>query len=478
MYASQPGIGKALLRGMVLLSVIALAASFAAAQPAGTPDSTAVKGTPQPMAAPHGVAPEPDHSGVLSNRWDQLPPGEISYFRPHDARGLNMFESPKHEGIPYTGNKIQWGAAFAQQFQHLTHDNSAVPVIVGGVDKNQLIDIGPGFNNADANLFLDAQIERGIRVALTLYLSSRHHNETWVKDGFIQFDGSPIDHPVLNSWMKYLTLKAGHFEINYGDQHFRDSDNGNTVFNPFVGNLIMRGFTTEIGAELYYRTGPWMAMGGMTGGEIHGQVTQPEHRTPTYLGKGGFDSQISPALRVRLTGSVYRNAKTVGNTLYSGSRAGSRYYDVLENTQSTESAQAWSGEIQPGFTERVTAFVANPFIKFKGLELFGNIEQAEGGGPAELANRKWRQNAGEAVYRIFHEQLYGGFRFDRASGVPAGLTQNVTVDRMQYAGGWYLTPRLLGKVEYVRQLYMDYPATDIHAGGVFQGFMFEGVVAF
>jgi len=101
---------------------------------------------------------------------------DIGYFRPHDARGLNMFEAPKYEGAPYEGFKIMWGAAFTQQFQSLDHENTAVPVIVGTTNVNQLVEIGSGFNNADANLYLDAQLAKGIRVALTSYLSSRHHN--------------------------------------------------------------------------------------------------------------------------------------------------------------------------------------------------------------------------------------------------------------------------------------------------------------
>ena len=81
---------------------------------------------------------------------------------------------------------------------------------------------------------------------------------------------------------------------------------------------------------------------------------------------------------MRLTGSVYATSKSINNTLYSGSRAGSRYYYVLENVNATESAQAWSGDLQPGFSRRVRAWVVNPFVKFQGLELFGNIEQAKG----------------------------------------------------------------------------------------------------
>src|SRR5262245_19030410 len=181
---------------------------------------------------------------------------EIGSFRPHDARGLNVFEAPKTEGVVYDGFKIQWGAAFTQQFQGLRHENNATPVMVGPNNINQLITIGSGFNNADANLYLDAQLAKGTRVALTSYLSSRHHNETWVKDGYLLIDASPWENEKLDNLMKYLTLRLGHFEINYGDMHFRRSDNGQTMFNPLIGNLLMDAFTTEIGGEVYFRKGP------------------------------------------------------------------------------------------------------------------------------------------------------------------------------------------------------------------------------
>jgi hypothetical protein len=52
----------------------------------------------------------------------------------------------------------------------------------------------------------------------------------------------PIPLPPLETLMKYVALKVGHFEINYGDAHFRRTDNGNAMYNPFVGNLIMDAF--------------------------------------------------------------------------------------------------------------------------------------------------------------------------------------------------------------------------------------------
>ncbi|NUO52750.1 MAG: hypothetical protein HOV80_28225, partial [Polyangiaceae bacterium] len=251
------------------------------------------------------------------------PSSDIQYIRKADVRGLNVFESPKSEGADYTGLKLSWGGAFSQEFQNLTHENTAAPRLVNGVNANALIPIGSGFNTANANLFLNVQLARGIRVAVESYLSARHHNEAWVKDGYFQIDGSPIENALLDKIMEYATLKVGHFEVNYGDQHFRRSDNGQTIYNPFVGNFVIDAFTTEIGAEAYLRSSGYMAMVGMTGGEIKGQVTAPGQRGPTYLAKLGVDKQLNSDLRVRLTGSMYKKDRSASNTLTSGDRAGS-----------------------------------------------------------------------------------------------------------------------------------------------------------
>jgi hypothetical protein len=405
---------------------------------------------------------------------------DIGYFRPHDARGLNVFETPKVEGAPYDGFKIMWGAAFTQQFQALDHENTAVPVVVGvpPTNINQLVEIGSGFNNADANLYLDAQLAKGIRVALTSYLSSRHHNETWVKDGYLQIDGSPWENPTLDNLMKVLTLRLGHFEINYGDQHFRRSDNGQALFNPLIGNLLMDAFTTEIGGEAYLKTGPWLVMAAVTGGEVRGTVTKPEQRSPSYIGKVGWDSNVNADLRVRVTGSVYHTTESSNNTLYTGSRAGSRYYWVLENTLATETAQAWSGDVRPGFGKKVTAWVVNPFIKLRDLELFGNIEQSEGRNANETEKRKFDHYAAEGLYRLFSNQVYVAGRYNVATGTYPGMTADATVERIEVGGGWFLTQNLLAKAEWIQQKYTDFPVTDIRNGGKFDGMMVEAVVSF
>jgi hypothetical protein len=406
-------------------------------------------------------------------------PQEINHIRPADMRGVNVFESPKEDLVPFNGFALSFGGAFAQEFQGLSHQNTAAPAVTNGVNANQLITIGHGFNNAVANLNVNAQIAPGIRVAMTSYLSARHHQESWVKDGYLLVDESPIDNALLKSIMKYTTLRVGHFEVNYGDAHFRRSDNGNAMFNPFVGNYILDDFTTEIGAEVYGRSGPFISMLGITGGEVHGQVTAPQSRSATVLGKLGIDQTFGSDIRFRLTGSFYANNKAASNTLFTGDRGGSAYYDVLENTASTETANAWSGQVRPGFSNKINAEVINPFIKVGGAEFFGNFETATGGAFTEPKLRTLHQNVYEGLYRFYSDKLYVGGRYNTLKGqLISKSSADESVTRYQLGGGWFVTPNVLAKAEWVNQKYNDFPTTDIRNGGKFNGFMISGVVGF
>ncbi|HEX7088919.1 MAG TPA: hypothetical protein VF192_02215 [Longimicrobiales bacterium] len=405
----------------------------------------------------------------------------IQHIRPADQRGINVFEPPKDDATPFQGFRIDFGGAFTTQFQSMTHSNRAAPNVVDGVNVNELVDIGWGVNLPTANLVMNAQLAPGIRVALETYLSSRHHQEAWVKGGYMQIDASPIDHWALNRLFEVLTLKVGMFDLNYGDAHFRRSDNGNALYNPFVGNLILDAFTFEPGVEIYLRHKGFLAMAGITTGVNKGEVTDPDARSPGFLAKLGFDRQVNEALRVRLTGSLYDIDKSPSATLFWGDRAGSRYYMVMENTQASVTAQAWSGLINPGFRNEIRAIQINPFVKYGGLELFGVLERADGRAATEPETRRFDQYAADVVYRFLEgETLYVGARYNSVEGeLPiAGQNHDVTVDRWQLGGGWFVTPTILLKGEYVRQRYFDFPATDIRNGGKFSGFVFEGVVSF
>jgi hypothetical protein len=454
-------------------AALALAAP-AAAQTGNTTPPPPTAATPATTPANSGSPAEKE----IRDSWTKGRPITIQYLRPQDRRGINVFETTKDPGVEFTGFKIDFGAAFTSQVQRISHNNTAAPNIVTGVDTNKLADIGFGFNNSTANLYLHAQLAPGIRVALTSYLSARHHNETWVKDGYIQVDESPIDFVPLKALLQIVTLRVGHMEINYGDAHFRRSDNGNALYNPFVGNYIMDSFTTEIGGEAYLKAANLIGMIAVTGGELRGTVLKPEERGPSFIGKFGFDKQMNDSLRVRLTGSMYKTNKNMSNTLYGGDRAGSRYYYVLENTAATESAQFTSGLINPGFKNRVTAMQVNPFVVFRGFEVFGVIERAKGKASTEAVERTWSHYAVDTVYRFAGDKFFVGARYNRAEGELANIAGDLGARRWQAGAGWFVTPGLLVKAEYVTQKYFGYPSSNIKNGGLFKGLMLEGVVAF
>ncbi len=403
------------------------------------------------------------------------PPITVQYLRPYDKRGINVFETPKVAGVDYTGFALQWGAAFTQQFQALDHETAG---------STALKEIGSGFNNASANLYMNAQLAPGIRVQLTTYLSSRHHPEAWVKDGFIQIDESPIDFPLFHTIMKYTTVKVGHFQVNYGDFQFRRTDNGQAIYNPLVGNALMDAFTTEVGTEVIVQNNGLFAVLAATGGEIKGRVDLPDSRAPAYMAKIGFDRQLNDDLRVRLSGSYRTTSSSISNSLYGGDRAGSRYFFVLENTTATEAAQFTSGRVNPGFGDAATNMMINPFVKFRGLEFFGMYETATGRG-GEVAGvappmRDVEQTMAEVLYRFGRgENFYVVGRTNNVTGDFGAAAPDADVSRLNFGGGWFVTPSLLMKIEYVNQEYKGFVgAADTRNGGKFNGFMIEGVLAF
>jgi len=121
----------------------------------------------------------------------------------------------------------------------------------------------------------------------------------------------------------------------------------------------------------------------------------------------------------------------------------------------------------------------NPFVKYRATEFFGTIETATGKASTELRKRTVRQIAGEGIARFGSaDQLYVATRYNKVAGELAGIASDVSTDRWQFGGGWFVLPTVLAKAEYVVQRYYDFPALDIRSGGQFKGFMFAGSLAF
>ena len=127
----------------------------------------------------------------------------------------------------------------------------------------------------------------------------------------------------------------------------------------------------------------------------------------------------------------------------------------------------------------MNAEVLNPFIKVGGAEFFGSFETATGGSFTEPKLRTLHQNVYEGLYRLVNDKFYVGGRYNTLKGqLISKNSADETVSRYQLGGGWFVTPNVLAKLEWVNQKYTDFPLTDIRNGGQFKGFMIQGVVGF
>lgn len=424
----------------------------------------------------------------------------FAQFRANDQTGINTFEAPKSEKA-FEGLKTTIGGGFTQGYQNLNHGNKANPKIVAGVNQNKLIPLAEGFNLASANLALQTELSDGIALNMELYLASRHHNETWVKGGYLQIDKIPfLRWTLLDNIMKYTTLKVGQMDVNFGDAHFRRTDGGNAILNPFSDNLIMDDFATEVGVEADINYNGIIGVVGITNGLLKGSVTQVNeylanplvpgtvdasdgNRHASIVGKVGYDKELTEKLRVRATVSAYYNAGAISNTLLSGDRTGSNYYGVMEYL-APSSATFSSGRYSPGFSDKITAYMGNLFIKFHGLESFSTIEQVSGRSASDiLGERTAKQVASELIFRFGKDEcFYIGGRANRLIAEVAGTTPTngyeISINRYAGSIGWFVTKNVLAKVEYVGQQYSGFTKSDIRNHGWFDGINAQAVIGF
>lgn len=418
----------------------------------------------------------------------------------------NVFEDPKVAAPEYDGVKVSIGGDFAAQFQALEHSTTnnlgnytvvttstgAGPVVNTVVTKpNALRPLGKDINLPTANLDVNAYLAKGVKLHLRTYLSARHHNEAWVKGGYLQIDNLDfIKEGLLSDVMDNVRFKAGYDDVNYGDAHFRRTDNAYALGNAFVGNNIMDSFLTEPFIEAYgFMDNGLFVMGGITNGKLNQSVvnTPTTDNAPTIYGKVGFDKQVQTDLRVRLTGSVIKtNGLSTGSYIYGADRAGSRYYYVLTTEADAVGTSSQStGRFNPGFRENL-AFQINPFVKYQGLEFFGTFENVSGyklvSGKKADSKGNYTQLAAELLYRFgSKEQFYLGGKYNNVSGKDMDGAAERSVDRFNIAGGWYMTPNILTKVEYVNQKYDEsaaWGATSALKGGKFNGLMIEATIGF
>jgi hypothetical protein len=388
-----------------------------------------------------------------------------------------QFEEPQLRGDDFEKMKVRLGADFAMQYQMLNHyaDSALIP-------------LGKGFNLPTANLVVESLLAPGIKINLTSYLSSRHHNETWVKGGYLIIDELPfIKSESIGKLMDYLTLRIGDMDVNYGDAHFRRSDNGHVISNPFVGNYIIDAFSTQIAAELMFRHNGILLMGAVSTGSLKpalagysassGYVAYDTHKELAFYWKGGYDKQLTDDWRLRFTVSGYHSPDNHFGSLYYGDRAGSRYYLIMNRvTNSADDVDITknhlSGTWSPGLLRKDNSLMVNLFSRFKGLEVFGTFETMKGTtlGGTSVA---YSQYGAEGIYYFGgNDQFYGGVRYNRAWNM-----NDQSVSRFQAGAGWKMIDNVLAKLEYVNQKYNGF-ISNYGAEAGFKGLMLEATISF
>lgn len=377
--------------------------------------------------------------------------------------GHAQFEKEKIDAAAFEQVKVKVGADFALQLQALDHNITGV--------SDSLVDLKNNVNLPTANLSLNTDLAAGIQLHMNIYLSSRHHNEAWVEGGYLTIDRMPFL-PVTDEIMQYLTIKAGVMMPNYGDAHFFRSNNAAVLNNPFVGNWIMDAYTTNPGLEIMFRKDGILALVGANNGRMNYGRGNDIGKDLVFNFKLGYDKNINEDLRVRGSFSGYYTPDGhSGSTLWGGDRAGARYYDVMlwHNQPLMSTGNFRTGRWDPSSNQtKMFAYMANLFVQFHGLEVFGVYENMTG--VLRGADQHFTQTAMQALYRL--GSFYVGTRLNNVSD-----NNGSTVSRINLGGGWNMTDNVLVKLDYVNQKYKG-PAHKTIDGGQFNGLVMEAAISF
>ncbi len=371
------------------------------------------------------------------------------------------FEPEKLNKDDFTDVKVKVGGDFALQLQYLDHEAPSA----------ELLDLKHNFNLPTASMSLTTDLAPGIQLYMNTFLSARHHNEAWVEGGYMTIDNMPFL-PALDNVMEYLTIKAGVFSPNYGDAHFYRSTNASVLTNPFVGNWIMDAYTTNPGLEVMFRKDGFLATVGTNNGRLNYGRGGDIGEDLVFNWKLAYDNNVNDDVRLRASVSGYHVPEGhSGSYLWSGDRAGARYYDVmLPADASPQNASNFrTGRWDPGSGQtQMNSYMANIYAELYGYEVFGVYENMKG--VKSEADQHFTQTALQALYRM--GKFYVGTRLNKVDN-----NDGSTVSRTNIGCGWFMTNNVLLKLDHVDQKY-EGPAHGDIDGGKFNGVVFEAAISF
>jgi hypothetical protein len=354
------------------------------------------------------------------------------------------------------------------------------------INNKEAEDLDPGFQTAWGDLSFLADIGKGkMLVFFDLYISSRPHpSTTYGNEGYILINELPDDSGPSN-WLndtlfKWVNVKMGHFEIDYGDFHYFRSDNAWVQRNPLIGNTIIDPDVEEIGMEIFSKPQKLNWLVGISSGTTTENLNEGRGIASVH---GKLWSNITDDLRASVSGYYVDHSDnpntgpgSTKGSLFSGRRSGGPYGAVLGGGNAP-------GEVLPGQDQLVTSVQADLTWTPGKWDFYGNVgwmEDADpnGSGPGSPAE-SWTYGTVQAVYN-FTPRLYAAGRYSFAiANEIAGHSSSGNVQRVQLGGGYWVTRNLLAKLEGVYQAYNEFSFDDGNVSGVTAAYgpEFYGVIA-
>lgn len=342
--------------------------------------------------------------------------------------------------------KLDVGVQSAIIYQSLTQSN----------DDDTLPEIGPGFQNALGNLTFLGEAFDGGDVVVDLFISSKHHTETWGYQGYFKMSKLP-------AWMntgafgefydEHLSVRAGQMSIRYGDSYLFQSINGDVYNNDLVGNPVTVPAFVTLGAEATLSAGMGELMLGFSNGTTSGTVEKG--KGIALHGKASvmpFDDNSS-----RFSASFYKVDHSENGTGYPA--GGTKSYLYSQGDRGGSRYDIWSGpdggQIFFGKEQDVTSFQLDARLDFNPILVYGYAgmyKDADGNGSAAgEPEDEWTYYMVTGKYSLT-EWFYLAARYSASMASQLGGTEiEGTVDRIQLGGGFILNPGVKIKLEWVKQ---------------------------
>ena len=381
---------------------------------------------------------------------------------------LSVFAQTKPSDL-----RVGFHSAGAVQFLHHSNTNTTT----------WLPTISRGFQSAVGNLTFDLDLADGINVYFDLYLSSSHHEGTvYDREGYVYVDHLPdeSDLKFMNGLFKYLDIKAGHMEVDFGNNQLVRSDNADVQRNPLIGNYIIDPNTVTPAVEFIVKPKPPVyGVFGISNGTVTGDFKNG--RGTALYGKVGVDKDETMKLAFSLW-NVDHSKNPTGypnngsfSELFSGNRSGERYYGVVGGGGN-------AGQVTPGKGQKETAWQADGSYSADNLNLsalYGWVRDSDTNGSASGTPKdQWQYYGVEAKYNLL-KSVYIAGRYNAAlAGMLSDMSSDGKVQRMQVGFGVWVVPGFLFKGEYVSQTAKKFTVTDLKYNPKFSGVLFEMSISY